>query len=479
MDAQSKTVTLQHWIGGEWKDTENGETFDVLNPTDDSVYCHAAKGTGDDLRSAVAAAKTAFITYRETLPKERELWLLRAAEITERRKQDILDCLIDEIGSPIGKAVFEYEKSLTLLRAAAGLCRNMRGETLPSDAPGKFSMTIREPLGVVAIITPFNVPLIKTSRLVSNALALGNTVVQLPSELSPHLSILMAEIYHEAGVPAGAYNVVTGIGHEIGDDLTGNPDVNFLSFTGSSIVGQHINEICAKHKTRVTLELGGKSPTLVLKDADLDKAMPLVARSIFMFGGQLCIGSGRFYVERPIYDEFVKRFAMIASKVSMGDLRDPNTVIAPIISERQRTRVRNHIADAVEKGATIAAGGEWEGNRCQPTILTNVAEGMTVCREETFGPVTAIYPIDSYAEGLEKANDTVYGLSSAIFTTDINKAMHFAKNIGAGMCHINGPTVYDEAHACFGGNGESGVGREGTDADMEAMTELKWVTLQL
>jgi len=207
--------------------------------------------------------------------------------------------------------------------------------------------------------------------------------------------------------------------------------------------------------------------------------MPLAARSIFMYGGQLCIGSSRFYVERPIYEEFVKKFSMIASKVSMGDLRDPNTVIAPIISERQRNRVRTHIEDAVKKGATIAAGGDWEGNRCQPTLLTGVDEEMTLCKDETFGPVTSIYPIDSYEEGLAKANDTEFGLSSAIFTNDLNKAMHFAKNIGAGMCHINGPTVHDEAHVPFGGNGESGVGREGTDADMEAMTELKWVTVQL
>lgn len=479
MDAKTKTMTLQNWIGGEWADASGGETFEVFNPIDDSVYCRAAKGTGDDLRRAVASARSTFGSYRETMPKERELWLLRAAEGIEKRRQEILDCLIDEIGSPVSKAIFEYEKSLTMLRAAAGLCRNMRGETIPSDAPGKFSMTIREPLGVVAIVTPFNVPLIKTSRLVSNALALGNTVVHLPSEMAPHLTVLLAEIYHDAGIPAGAYNVVTGLGHEIGDELTGNPDVDFVSFTGSSVVGQHINEICAKNKTPVTLELGGKSPTVVLADADLEKAMPMAARSIFMFGGQLCIGSGRFYVERPIYDEFVKRFAMIAGKLPMGDLRDPNTVVAPIISERQRDRVKTHIADAVEKGATIAAGGDWEGNCCKPTVLTDVTEEMTLCREETFGPVTAVYPIDSYEEGLEKANDTVYGLSSAIFTSDLDKAMHFAKNIGAGMCHINGMTVHDEAHVSFGGNGESGVGREGTDADMEAMTELKWVTIQL
>ncbi|WP_417416737.1 aldehyde dehydrogenase family protein [Hoeflea sp.] len=479
MKTNTAVKTLQHFIGGEWIDAETKATFEVLNPLDDSLYAHAAKGTGGDMRKAVAAAKSAFSGYRETLPKDRERWLLRVAEIMEARKAELLDCLIDEIGSPIQKAMFEFEKGLTMVRAAAGLCRNVRGETIPSDAPGKFSMSIREPLGVVAVITPFNVPLIKTTRLVANALAVGNTVVHLPSEMAPHLSLLFASIVAEAGFPEGTYNVVTGYGHEIGDALTGHKDVDFVTFTGSSVIGQHINEICARNKTRNTLELGGKSPTLVMADADLDKAVPLAARSIFMFGGQACIGSSRFYVERPVYDEFVKRFAMIASKVGMGDLRDPNTVIAPIISQRQRQRVKDHIADAVAKGATIVTGGEWEGNRCQPTLMTGVTEEMTVCKSETFGPVTSIYPIDSYEEGLEKANDTDYGLSSAIFTKNIDRAFHFARNIGAGMCHINGPTIHDEAHVPFGGNGESGVGREGTDADMEAMTELKWVTIQL
>ncbi|MGB1156619.1 MAG: aldehyde dehydrogenase family protein [Alphaproteobacteria bacterium] len=471
--------TLQHFIGGEWVDAEKGEVFDVLNPLDDSLYARAAKGTGNDMRRAITAARNAFSTYRETMPMERERMLLRVAELMEERKGALIDCLVDEIGSPVGKAMFEFNKGLTMVRAAAGMCRYVRGETIPSDAPGKFSMSIREPLGVVAVITPFNVPLIKNTRLVANALAVGNTVVHLPSEMAPHLSVLFAEIVRDAGFPAGAYNVVTGMGAEIGDDLTGDKGVDFVSFTGSSVVGQHINEICAKNKTPNTLEMGGKSPTVILKDANLDEVLPLAARSIFMFAGQACIGSSRFYVERPLYDEFVQRFSMIASKVGMGDLRDPNTVIAPIISERQRARVRQHLEDAVAKGATITTGGEWEGNRCQPTLLTGVTEEMVVCKSETFGPVTSIYPIDSYEEGLEKANDTEYGLSSAIFTNDINKAFHFARNIGAGMCHINGPTIHDEPHIPFGGNGESGVGREGTDADMEAMTELKWVTVQL
>jgi acyl-CoA reductase-like NAD-dependent aldehyde dehydrogenase len=479
MNLSTEIKTLQHFIDGKWVDAQGGETFEVLNPLDDSLYAHSAKGSDDDMRAAVSAAKAAFSGYKETTPTQRERWLLRVAELMEDRQAELVNCLIDEIGSPVQKAMFEFNKGLTMIRAAAGMCRNVRGETIPSDAPGKFSMSIREPLGVVGVITPFNVPLIKTTRLVANALAVGNTVVHLPSEMAPHMTVLFAEIIADAGFPAGAYNVVTGFGHEIGDALTGHKDLSFLTFTGSTVVGQHINEICAKNKTPATLELGGKSPTVVLADADLDKVMPLAARSIFMFGGQACIGSSRFYVERPIFDEFVKRFGMIAGKVGMGDLRDPNTVIAPIISDRQRKRVKDHIADAVAKGATVVAGGAFEGNRCQPTLLTGITEEMTVCKTETFGPVTSIYPIDSYEEGLEKANDTEYGLSSAIFAKDIDKAFHFARNIGAGMCHINGPTIHDEAHVPFGGNGESGVGREGTDADLEAMTKLKWVTVQL
>lgn len=479
MDTKTEIRTLQHFINGEFVDSSDGQTLADYNPIDDSIYAYFAKGSGADMRKAIAAAREAIPAYKAMTPAQRERMLMRVAELMEEREDEIVACLIDEIGSPIGKAKFEFAKSLTQVRAAAGMARNVRGETLPSDTPGKFSMTIREPLGVVAIVTPFNVPLIKTTRLVANAMAVGNTVVHLPSEMAPHVTVLMAEIIQEAGFPPGSYNVVTGNGADIGDDLTSSKDIDFVTFTGSSVVGQHVHEICAKNKTPNTLELGGKNPTIVLADADLDKCMPFAARSIFMYGGQLCIGSSRFYVERPIYDEFVKRFKAIAANTGMGDLRDPNTVIAPIISERQRARVKDHIEDAKAKGATVLAGGEFEGNRCQPTLLTGVEENMTVCRTETFGPVTSIYPVDSYEEALEKANDTDFGLSSAIYTTNLEKAFHYAQNSGAGMVHVNGGTVYDEAHVPFGGNGESGVGREGTDADIEAMTKLTWVTVQL
>ena len=227
MDGRTETKLLQHFIGGEWVGASSGDVFDVLNPLDDSPYAQAAKGSSEDMQNAVAAAKTAFESYKDTTPTERERWLLHIAEIMETRQKELVDCLIDEIGSPIQKAMFEFTKGLTMIRAAAGMCRNVRGETIPSDRPNTFSMSIRAPLGVVAVITPFNVPLIKTTRLVANALAVGNTVVHLPSEMAPHLSLIFAEIVAEAGVPAGAYNVVTGMGAEIGDDLTSHKDIDF------------------------------------------------------------------------------------------------------------------------------------------------------------------------------------------------------------------------------------------------------------
>ena len=385
--------------------------------------------------------------------------------------------MIDEIGSPLKKAEFEYGKALSMLRAASGMARQAKGEVIPSDHAGRLSISIRKPVGVVAAITPFNVPLIKGVRLTANPLALGNTVVLLPSEEAPAIAMMLADLYAEAGIPAGAFNVVTGFGHEIGDALTSHPDVSMVTFTGSSRVGAHIQRICSDGNKRVTLELGGKSPMVVLADADLGKAVPAAIHGIFTFQGQVCMGNSRVYVERPVFDTFLASFAAATKKLGMGDLRSPQTVLGPIISERQRERVRQHIADALAKGATLVAGGKWEGNRCQPTILTGVTEAMTYCREETFGPVVSVYPVDSYEEALRCANDTNYGLSSAIFTRDLERAMHFAQNVGAAMCHINASALQDEPHVPFGGNGASGAGREGTHADIEAMTELKWVTI--
>ena len=266
--------------------------------------------------------------------------MCKAAEILERDRQDFINILVDEIGSPIKKAGFEVEKAITFFRSSAAMARSATGKTIPSDAPGKFSMSIRSPIGVIAAITPFNVPLIKGSRLSCNPIALGNTVVMMPSEEAPVLAYRLAELYKEAGLPDGVFNVVSGDGYEIGDALTSHPLVKMVTFTGSCRVGKHIQELCGKLGKPATLELGGKSPLVIMADADLSAAMPGAIQSIFMYQGQVCMGASRIYVQREIFDGFVKKFAAVAGNLGMGDLRDESTVIGPIISERQRARVK-------------------------------------------------------------------------------------------------------------------------------------------
>jgi acyl-CoA reductase-like NAD-dependent aldehyde dehydrogenase len=310
------------------------------------------------------------------------------------------------------------------------------------------------------------------------ALATGNAMVLLPSEAAPRLAHQLTQLWREAGVPDGLFNVVYGNGADIGDSLTGHPLVRSITFTGSSRVGKHIAELAARDLKKYTLELGGKSPMIVCADADIDAAVKNATFGIFMFQGQVCMGASRIFVERPVFDRFAKAFAEAAARVPVGDLRSPSTMMGPIISQRQRDRVRRHIDDAQAKGAEVLAGGQWTGNVCAATVLQGVTPEMMVRREETFGPVTALYPFDSLDEVIGLANDTEYGLSAAVFTRSIETALHLAHGIEAGMVHINAPTLYDEPHVPFGGSKESGFGREGTEADLEIMTEWKWITIQ-
>lgn len=479
MANEKAVIKVDAWIEGQFTAPTSNAYFDDLNPLDDSVYARAGLCTPADVERAVRSAHDSFKSYRLTVPKQREAWLCKAAELMEQRAGEIIEVLVDEGGSTLLKARFEIGFAQTVLRAAAGMARNISGKTMPSDVPGRFSMSIRQPLGVVACVTPFNIPLLKGIRLTANAMAIGNTTVLLPSEDAPVIAAHIARLYQDAGFPAGSFNYVTGLGHEIGDSLTTHPLVRAVSFTGSSRVGQHIRNLCASHGKNVILELGGKSPFVVLKDADVQKAAADAVFSIFINQGQVCMGASRIYVERPVFDAFLTQFVANTKKVGMGELRDPSTMIGPSINQRQRDRVRSHIEDAVAQGAKIQTGGNWRGNRCEPTILTGVTPSMTVCREETFGPVTSVYAIDSVEEALALANDSVYGLSAAIYTSNITTALRFAQDVKSGMVHINAPTPQDEPHAPFGGVGQSGVGREGTDGDIEALTEWKWITVQL
>lgn len=476
---EAKRQPLDLWIGGERAAPTTGRYFVDRNPDTGQPFAEVAEGSAADIDRAVKTAQAAFAATSKTLAAEREAWLSRAAALIEQRRGEFVDILIDEVGSPFGKAQFEVHYAISCLRAAAGVARRITGQTIPSELPGRFSMSVREPLGVIAAITPFNVPLLKNVKLSSTPLATGNTVVMLTSEEAPVIANKLAEVYQEAGVPAGAFNVLTGFGDKIGDALTTHPLVKVVMFTGSSRVGKHIAGLCGPLMRRVVLELGGKSPLVVLADADIDAAVQGAAFGQFFFQGQACMASSRVYVEKSIEAEFCAKFKAMAEALGMGDLRDPNTWVGPIISERQRQRVRTHIEDAKAKGATVLTGGHWTGNRCAPTILTGVSEDMTVCREETFGPVTSVYPVSGLEEAIERANDTRYGLSAAIYTRDISKALTFCQRVRSGMVHINAPTLHDEPHVPFGGVGESGMGREGTDIDIDTLTEWKWITVQL
>nr|ART36099.1 B87 [uncultured bacterium]ART39901.1 J517 [uncultured bacterium] len=472
-------TTLDHWIGGQAVPPQGGTYFDDLSPLDDSVYARAADGNVADVERAVQAAQQAFPGFRKLLAKDREALLQKAAALLERDRQEFVDILIDEVGSPLVKAGFEVQFAVGMLRAAAGVPRRITGHTLPSDSADRWSLSLREPLGVVAGITPFNVPMIKVIKQSAMALACGNTFVNLPSEHAPRLSLRVAQLYQEAGFPAGSFNVVLGNGAAIGDALTGHPLVKSVTFTGSSVVGRHIAEICARQLKKFTLELGGKSPLIVMDDADLGAAVRAAAMGTFFYQGQACMASSRILVQRGIFERFAQALAGAAAGLKGGDLRDQGTTLGPIISGRQRGRVKTHIEDATAKGARVLAGGSFSGFQCAPTVLTDVTPDMTLFYEETFGPVTALYPFDTLEDALAMANDTPYGLSAAIYTSNINHALQAASGIHAGMVHINAPSLYDEPQVPFGGVGQSGYGREGTDCDLDAMTEWKWVTIQL
>ena len=465
------------WIGGKHQTPSSNSYFDNLNPMDDSVIAKIASGTTDDVNKAVENAHDAFLKNKQSLAREREAWFMKAADLVERDRQDYLDILIDEVGSPIFKAEFEVNYCISALRAAAGVPRHIRGEVFPSDYPSVFSMAVREPVGVVAAISPFNVPLLKVTKQGAMPIACGNATVHMPSEFSAQVSLRFAQTLHEAGVPAGLFNVVTGDPAKIGDSLTSHAKVNSISFCGSPVIGKHVAELAAKDLKPVTLELGGKSPVIVLEDADLDAAVQASAMGVFFFQGQACMAASRIYIQRSIADEFIEKYLLAAKNSAIGDLREMNTSVGPIISKRQRERVRRHIEDAKSKGAEILIGGNWQGNCCAATVLKGVNEDMEVCRKETFGPVTSLYLFDTVEEAIEKANDTEYGLSFSIYTKNIELALNLAQQAESGMVHINRPTIQDEPNPPFGGQGLSGFGREGTEADLDILTQWKWITI--
>jgi len=458
----------------------NGATFERRNPVTGEVVTRAPAASVEDARAAVDAAAAAFPAWSRTGPGERRTVLLKAAELLDARAGEATARMMAETGCIAPWGGFNAMLAAGMLREAAGMTTQIAGEVIPSDKPGCLAMSVRQPVGVVLGIAPWNAPIILAVRAVAMPLACGNTVVLKASELCPATHRLVGEVLRDAGLPAGALNVVTNAPDDapkVVEALIAHPAVKRINFTGSTRVGRIVAEQAARHLKPVLLELGGKAPLLVLDDADLDQAVNAAAFGSFMHQGQICMSTERIVVDETVADDFVRRFAAKASSLPAGDPRG-HVVLGSIIDREPAERVEALVKDAVAKGARLVAGGRREGTIMDATVLDHVTPAMRIYAEESFGPVVCVIRAKGVDDAVRIANDTEYGLSAAVFGRDIGRALEVAKRIESGMCHINGPTVSDEAQMPFGGVKASGYGRFGGKAAIDEFTDLRWITIE-
>jgi len=470
------------YINGEWDGALDGETYDDYNPFTGEVFAKVSSGKRADAKRAVEAAAAAFPAWSQTLPAERQAMFLKAADILEKKRDEIVAILADETGCTFGFAMFQAGFTPSLLREAAGQVNQPRGEIIPANLPGAFYMAIRQPVGVVAGIAPWNAPLILSLRSVCMPIAYGNTAILKPStESAAAGGVVLAEVFHEAGFPKGVLNLVTngpGKSGEIGDEFIENPKVRRINLTGSSAVGRQLAEKAGRYLKRVALELGGQNPMIILRDADIENAVNAAAFGAFLHQGQICMSTRRIIVEKPIAREFTEKFVKKVSTFKVGNPKEPDTIIGPLINQQQLDQVIKNVAAAVQDGAKILCGGKSEALCYHPTVMTNVKIGTAFSCEETFGPVVSVIEVENEAEALTVANDTPYGLSAAVVTGDFNKGLTMAEQIESGIVHINDQTVGDEPQVPFGGVKDSGWGRFGGNAAVEEFTELRWISMQ-
>jgi vanillin dehydrogenase len=469
--------TYQMLVGGRWVDSLSGETFDDIDPYTGEVWARVQKAGKEDVESIMAAAFAGRKAWAAATPLERATILNKAAEILEARRMEFVEVLTREGGSIFGKAMFEISQTVDLLQTAAADSKRIMGETFHTD-PTKLSFTLRRPRGTVLAISPWNFPLILSMYKVAYSLATGNTVVFKPASETPVIGLKIGELFDEAGLPAGALNVVTGPGSVLGDPLIDDRRCSFVTITGETGTGRHVAERAASLLKEYTLELGGKNPLVILADADIDYAVSVAAFGAFFHQGEICMSVDRVIVAEQIAAEFAAKLARKAESLIVGDPSDPATQIGPLISDDQVQKVDAHVKDAIAKGAQLLTGGTYYGRLYRPTVLTNVTPDMSVYSEETFGPVAAVIAVKDEHEALRIANDTTYGLTAGVVTKDIEKAIFLAEGIEAGMVHVNDSSIDAEASVPFGGSKQSGQGREGGHYSLEELTELKWVTIQ-
>lgn len=468
------------FIDGTEQPAQAGLTFPVYAPATGDLVGFAAQGATADVDLAVASARRAFPAWSGLAPAQRELILLRAADAVESRRGELVDLLIDESGSTITKARYEVDYTAGLLRVAAGEARRLYGDTFPSERPERLSLVVREPLGVVLAIAPFNAPLVLLAKMIVFALAAGNSVIAKPSEETPLSALVLAALLTQAGLPPGVFNVVTGFGAECGEPLSRHPEVNAIAFTGSTATGIKIAEVAATGLRRVQLELGGKNPLLVLRDMDPERAAALAAPGIFAHAGQICMASARIIAEREVARSFAEALAREAERLYLGDLRDEHTAYGPLINQAALAKVTRHVETALAAGAELLTGGAiHSGLTYKPTVLWQPPPRSLVWCEETFGPVASVVAVDDLEQAIAVANDSPYGLSAGVLTNDLARGVSAARRIRCGAVHVGSHSFYSEALAPIGGLGNlSGIGRSGGKYSIEHFSELKWITLQ-
>jgi len=468
-------------IDGEYLQAESGASFQRLNPLDSSIASEAPAVSPAQAVRAVEAAAKAFKSWSKTGPGERRDLLLKAAEALHHKSEELIQTMARETGAALPWAGFNVHLAVGMLKEAAGLTTQIDGQVLPSDVPGSLALAVRVPAGVVLGIAPWNAPVILGIRAIATPLACGNTVVFKASEQCPATHGLIISAFVEAGFPPGVVNFITNAPADaaaVVEAIVAHPAVRRVNFTGSTHVGKLIAQTCAKYLKPAVLELGGKAPLVILDDADLDAAVSAAAFGAFANSGQICMSTERIIVTRKVADEFVGKLKAKASSLPMGDPRKGPVVLGSVVNHSTVERCNALIDDALSKGATLVCGGKAENTLMPATILDHVTPAMRIFHEESFGPVKPVVRVDGVEEAISAANDNPYGLSAAVFSRDIALAWSVANRIESGICHVNGPTVHDEAQMPFGGVKDSGYGKFGGRAGVDAFTELRWITIQ-
>ncbi|MBA5804385.1 MULTISPECIES: aldehyde dehydrogenase [Rhizobium] len=467
-------------INGADSPAASGRTYDRFDPFTERLASRASAAGLEDVAAAVEAASTAFAAWSKTGPTQRRALLTKAAEIMESKAGEFTRLMMEETGATAPWAGFNVMLAANILREAGAMTTQIAGEIIPSDKPGALAMGVRQAVGVCLAIAPWNAPVILATRAIAMPIACGNTVVLKASEQCPGTHRLIATAMTEAGLPAGVINVITNAPEnaaEIVAALVAHPAVRRVNFTGSTKVGRIIAKLAAEHLKPALLELGGKAPLVVLDDADIDGAVNAAVFGAFLHQGQICMSTERIIVHQAIADEFAAKLAARAAQLPAGDPRG-HVVLGSLISLDAAKKMEALISDAEAKGAKLVAGGKRTGTVVEATLLDHVTREMRIYSEESFGPVKPIIRVADEEEAIRVANDTEYGLSAAVFSRNVQRAMAVAARIESGICHINGPTVHDEAQMPFGGVKGSGYGRFGGKAAIAEFTDLRWITIE-